>query len=274
MRSRTLRSPHNPAVKKAVKLRSRPEKYAPTLKEPRGEVLVEGPRPVETALRSGIAIKSALVTEDVLKEERHAAVVERLTRLAVPVFVVDRPQMARISGTVTPQGLIAVCAVEAKGLDALSPGRDELVVVSDGIQDPGNTGSIIRVCDAAGLGVFVSLKGSANPFTPKVIRASAGSVFSLDIVLADREDFLKWCSSHGIPVVITAPEAEKTVFDFDYPGRAALVFGNESRGVSAEIRSAAASALKVPIYGKAESLNVAATAAVAIYELVRKRRAT
>ncbi|NOZ25710.1 MAG: RNA methyltransferase [Nitrospirae bacterium] len=273
MKSRTLRSPHNPTVKKAVKLRNRPEKYAPTLKNPSGEVLIEGPRTIETAIESGAAIKLALVREDALRDDGHGAVIERLLSLAVPVYVLDRAQMDRISGTVTPQGMIAVCGVEAKPLDRISPGRDELLVVSDGIQDPGNTGTIIRICDAAGIRVFISLKGSANPFTPKVIRASAGSVFNLDIVLAERKEFLKWCRRHDMPVIVTAPDAEKTVFDFDLEGGGAVVLGSESRGVSSEVRDASFCSLKVPIYGRAESLNVAATAAITIYELVRKRSA-
>jgi len=274
MKPRTLHSLHNPVIKKAVKLRSRPEKYAPSLKNLSGEVLIEGPRPLEAAIASGVVIKSALVTEDVLKETGYSSVVEKLTGLTVPVFVIDRAQMARISGTVTPQGMVAICKVKAREIQDLHPERDELFVVSDSIQDPGNTGTIIRVCDGAGIRVFISLKGSANPFNPKVIRASAGSVFNLDVVMAERKDFLKWCTRFNIPVLITAPEAEKTVFDFDLGGSGALVFGNETRGVSSEVRSKAAWSLRIPMYGKAESLNVAAAAAITIYGLVWKRRMT
>ena len=274
MKPKTLQSQHNPAIKKVLKLRSRPEKYAPSLKSLSGEVLIEGPRPLAMAIETGAAIKSALITEDVLKEADYDAILEKLTGLTIPVFVIDKDRMAQISDTVTPQGIIAICKVKARNIHDLSPKKDELFVVSDTIQDPGNTGTIIRVCDGAGIKTFISLKGSANPFNPKVIRASAGSVFSLDIVLAEREDFLEWCREHNIPILITAPEADRTIFEFDLEGSGALVFGNETQGVSNEIRQEAACSLRIPIYGSAESLNVASTAAITIYEFVRKTRET
>ncbi|VAX34240.1 hypothetical protein MNBD_NITROSPIRAE03-160, partial [hydrothermal vent metagenome] len=168
----------------------------------------------------------------------------------------------------------AICKVKARDIHDLSPEKDELFVVSDAIQDPGNTGTIIRVCDGAGIRAFISLKGSANPFNPKVVRASAGSVFNMDIVLAEREDFLEWCGGHKIPILITAPEADRTIFEFDLESSGALVFGNETQGVSNEIRQEAACSLRIPIFGRAESLNVASTAAITIYDFVRKRRET
>ncbi len=272
MKPKTLQSLHNPTIKKVLKLRSRPEKYAPTLDSPSGEVLIEGPRPLTMAIEARVSIKAALITEDVLKEAGYDVILEKLTGLTIPVFVVDKDRMAQISDTVTPQGIIAICKVKARNIHDLYPEKDDIFVVSDAIQDPGNTGTIIRVCDGAGIRTFISLKGSANPFNPKVIRASAGSVFNLDIVLAEREDFLQWCRGHNIPILITAPEADRTIFEFDLEGSGALVFGNETRGVSREIRQEAACSLRIPIYGRAESLNVASTAAITVYELIKKRR--
>ncbi len=272
MNPKALQSRHNPTVKKVLKLRSRPEKYAPAPKSLSGEVLIEGPRPLTMAIEAGAAIKSALITEDILNEAGYDSILEKLTGLTIPVFVIDKDRMAQISDTVTPQGIIAICKVKARDIHDLHPEKDELFVVSDAIQDPGNTGTIIRVCDGAGIRAFISLKGSANPFNPKVIRASAGSVFSLDIVLAEREDFIEWCRGHNIPILITAPEADKTIFEFDLEGRGALVFGNETQGVSKDIRQEAACSLRIPIYGRAESLNVASTAAITIYEFITKKR--
>ena len=272
MKPKTLQSRNNPAIKKVLKLRSRPEKYAPAPKNLSGEVLIEGPRPLAMAIEAGAAIKSALITEDVLKETGYDSILEKLTGLTIPVFVIDKDRMAQISDTVTPQGIIAICKIDAKDIHDLSPEEDELFVVSDAIQDPGNTGTIIRVCSGAGIRYFISLRGSASPFNPKAIRASAGSVFNMDIVLAEREDFLKWCRGYNIPIMVTAPEADRTIFEFDLKGSGALVFGNETRGVSKEIRQEAADSLRIPIYGRVESLNVASTAAIAIYEFIRKRR--
>ncbi len=269
MRSRVIRSPRNPLVKRILKVKARPEKYAPSAERPSGEVLIEGPRPLSTALACGAAVEAVLVTEGFMRGGRHGGVLEGLS---VPVTVIDDRLMARISDTVTPQGIIALSRVRAAGdIDRHSPGEDELIVVSDGIQDPGNPGTIVRVCDGAGVRSFVCLKGSANPFTPKAVRASAGSVFGLKVFFAPRESFLHWCRRHGVRILITEPGAEETVFDTVVSGPVALVFGNEAAGVSREVRGSAGLSLCIPMSGRAESLNVASAAAITIYELMRKR---
>ena len=272
MRPKAIHSIHNPAIKKVIKLRARPEKYAPSKERLSGEVLIEGPRPLTMALECGTGIRTALITDEFLKESRYEGILERLTNLSVPVYVIEKHQMARISDTVTPQGIIAICRVKARDIQDLCPEGDELFVVSDGIQDPGNCGTIVRLCDGAGIKTFISLKGSANPFNPKAIRASAGSVFSLKIVFADRAGFLDWCRRHKVHILITAPEADRTIYEFDLEGSVAIVFGNETTGVSEEMRRQAACSLRIPIYGSAESLNVASSAAITIYEMVRKRK--
>ncbi len=273
MKPKALQSRHNPTVKRFLKILGRPEKYAPSLKNPSGEVVVEGPGPLETALEAGCRISSVLITGDTLEDRRCESLIERLTDLAVPVYVVEKDLMSRLSDTAAPQGIMAICTIEARGINDVSPGKGELLAVSDSLQDPGNTGTIIRVCDAAGIRIFVSLKGSVNPFNPKAVRASAGSVFNLDIVFSERGEFLRWCRSNDIPLLVTAPDAEMTIYEFDPRDGGAVVFGNERAGVSTEMKRAASCSLRVPIYGRAESLNVASSAAIILYEFRRKEAA-
>ncbi len=268
MSTKRLTSRQNRTIKHFIKVIERPEKYAPHGDMLEGEIVVEGPRPLGMALERGAKVRSVLVTEDFLKDDRHKEIVEALLQKEVSVNVVDRALMKEVSDTKTPQGIIALCRVRAYSLlDIKKPG---FIVVSDGVHDPGNMGTMLRVSDAAGVRYFIALKGSVSPYNPKAVRSSAGSLFNINTVLSKREDFIKWCEEQGIPIVITDADAKESIYEFPPTGREVFVFGNETTGVSREIRSHASKVLKIPIYGKAESLNVATSAAILIYEMVRK----
>jgi TrmH family RNA methyltransferase len=188
--------------------------------------------------------------------------------------MVDERLMKELSQTKTPQGIMALCKVKASSLNDIKDISDGFAVVSDGIQDPGNMGTLIRATDAAGIRCFITLKGSISPYNPKTIRASAGSVFNISIVLSSMESFIEWKNRHNIPLVITDTRAGKTIYEFTPTGREAFVFGNETQGVSDMIKKEASQSLRIPIYGKAESLNVAMAGSIVLYEMVRRLRLT
>ena len=151
-------------------------------------------------------------------------------------------------------------------------GTSPLLVVSDGIQDPGNLGTIIRTADAAGADGVVILPGTCDVYMQKTIRATAGSLFNIPVTHAAVDELLDWLRAHKINLAVTASGAEKSFFEADLNKPVAFVFGNEAQGVQEDLKRAADMVLSVPIYGKAESLNVAASAAVCLYEAVRQRR--
>lgn len=271
MRQVEVRSSGNPKVRRFMKILARPEKYAPRAGHPSGEVIVEGAKITLTALEAGAVMESVLVTRGFLEERRNAGLIASFSERTIPLSIVEEGLLRRISDTERSQGIIALCRVRCKGIEEVYLKGDEIIVVSDGIQDPGNMGTIVRLTDAAGSGYVVVLTGSVNPYSPKAIRSSAGSVFNIDILFAGREDFLKWCDREDVQVVFTGAGAETTVYGFNALGRMAVVFGNEGSGVSDKIRDAADTAISIPIPGKAESLNVASAAAVVLYEIVRRR---
>lgn len=271
MKQKSPQSSHSPAIKRVQKILQRPEKYGPVRGRLSGEVLVEGPRPLSLLIDRGARIRSVLVTEDFLGDDRYDALLKALLGNAVPSYVIEEAVMKRISDTETAQGIISICRVKADEIAGISPEKNELIAVSDGIQDPGNVGAIIRNCSGAGIGSFVSLKGSASPFNPKAIRASAGCISDVRIILAERGEFLEWCRKEGVAVVISESSAGRTVYEAGLEGSAAIVFGSEAAGVSEEVKKVSAYGIKVPIYGSVESLNVASAAAVILYELARKR---
>jgi TrmH family RNA methyltransferase len=259
-------------VKKLMNMIKRPEKYVPVSRRLTGEVIVEGQKSISMVMNSNVTkVESIMMTEEALRGEHSVNILGKLKKSEIPVYLVDQSIMKMLSDTKTPQGIVSVCTVNAHGIERIKLSAFEMIVVSDGIQDPGNMGTLVRVCDAAGLRYFLVMRGSVNPFHPKAIRSSAGSVFNIKIVFADSEDFLKWCHRQKISIVTTSVNAEMTIYEYIPDGRVALVFGNESSGVNEKILRTADCDIRIPIYGRAESLNVASAAAITVYEMVNKR---
>lgn len=213
---------------------------------------------VEEAVRSGCEVKAVIAAEPARA---------RLPDLAsTPVVMVDERLFETVSATETAQGVLALVRPPAWELDRMFAGR-ALVAVLDGIQDPGNAGAIVRAAEAFGATGVVFLKGSVNPYNPKAVRASAGSVFRVPLVAGAEAGALG-----GRPVEIYAAQAgaglDPAAADLRRP--CALVIGSEARGVSAAFGSACA--LRIPVSG-VESLNAAVAAGILLYEARRQRMA-
>jgi len=190
---------------------------------------------------------------------------------SVEMFEVSDHILNKLADTKTPQGIIAIASYDIKKLEEIKFKSTPLIVAVDGVQEPGNLGTIIRTSDAAGADAVVILKETCDVFMQKTIRATAGSIFNVPIIYTGTDKFIQWLKSNGIMLVATALDSDKSIFDSDLKKPIAFVFGNEARGVSNEIKRKADLILKIPIYGKAESLNVSASAAVCLYEAVRQR---
>jgi TrmH family RNA methyltransferase len=262
-----ITSAANPRIREAVRLRER--------KRAKGENLfvIEGRRIVEAAIEAGVEIREVYFTEHFGSRREGRAVLNALTRKDANIFETTEQLLNKITDTETPQGIAAVVSYETSSLDGLPPRENLLYAVSDGIQEPGNLGTIIRTSDAAGVAAVILLEGTCDVFIPKVIRATAGSIFHVPIARAKAETFLKWLRNTNMKLAATSADADTSVFDAELEGPVAFAFGNEARGVSESIRKSANILLKVPIYGNAESLNVATSAALCLYEAVRQRRA-
>jgi TrmH family RNA methyltransferase len=260
MKTRKIESLRNPIVKDALAIRD---------KRPRPgyeAFLVEGPNLVEAAMARA-SLGRVFFTARF--GQRGAGLLERLERQGAELTEVAEHVMKKLSETETPQGVAAVASLRPAALEAVDV--KGLLVVSDGIQDPGNIGAVIRTADAAGAGAVVLLPGTCDPFMPKALRASAGSVFNVPLVYAEREGLERALHSRGLRVVATTLEARLSLFEADLRPPVAFIFGNETAGVSLEMKGASDLEVKVPIRGGAESLNVAASAAVCLYEALRQK---
>ncbi len=265
-----IASPHNQLVKTVASLRQK--KYRDEL----GLFTVEGVRLAEEIVAAGWPLESCIFTAAAEADPRAAKLLGVLMPKECRLVQVSDQIYAKISDTQEPQGVMLVAPQRPVSFaDILSRSAKPLIAVLDGIQDPGNAGTIIRTADAAGCNGVVMLKGCVDLYAGKTVRATMGSLFHLPVVAGmTSDDFLRHLASTAIPL-IAADLAGATVYSAArLSGPAAIVFGNEGAGVGAELLAAAAERVVVPIYGKAESLNVATAAAVILYEAARQRLST
>jgi TrmH family RNA methyltransferase len=192
----------------------------------------------------------------------------------IRVSEVTERAAAGLSETVTPQGILAVCDLVDRPLDAALAGTPRLVAVLCGIADPGNAGTVLRVADAAGADAVLLAGDTVDPHNGKCVRASAGSVFHLPVARTrDTTDALHACRNAGLRLIAADGHAEDdldTATDLAQP--TAWVFGSEAHGLPSDVRAATDRALRVPIHGAAESLNLATAAAVCLYSSARAQR--
>jgi TrmH family RNA methyltransferase len=259
LRPKKLQSPQNPLIKEAINIKEKRSRY-------RHEAfLIEGQHLIESALDTGAELKQVFFTEGF----KDKALLRRLAEKGVNMIEVTDRILLKLSDTETPQGILAIASYKPLELDDIE--IKGIAVVCDGIQDPGNLGTIIRTADATGSDAVILLPGTCDAFMPKALRASAGSIFNIPVIYEKREKISGHLRKKGVKICAMTPDAKESVFDVDLSPPIAFVFGNESRGISPELKKASDIRLKIPITGRAESLNVASSAAVCLYEALRQR---
>lgn len=264
-----ITSRHNPKLKYLKTFHHRKHR------DREGKYLIEGVRVVEEALGARVTLETVLVTPESLADPRTAVLAERAAGQGIAVWEVDGAALQDLALTETPQGVVALAHKEAPDLQAVlgaDGGGARLIVVVDGIQDPGNLGTIVRTADACAARGMVLLKGTVDLYHPKVVRATAGSLFHLDIVdQVGAPDLIAGLKRHGYKLFAGDPRGDLSLFDCDFSGPTALAVGHETRGTCAAIRKAVDNMVYIPMPGRAESLNVGVAAALLMYEAVRRQ---
>ncbi len=178
----------------------------------------------------------------------------------------------KITDTITSQGVVAVVAKEVENWETVV-GKDSPVVVLDQLQDPGNIGTIIRTAEAAGYGSIMAIKGTGDVFSPKVVRAAAGSILRMPVIHAeDTEIAVNMLRKAGKIITVTSLDADMYFYQADLTKKTALVIGNEGHGVSSSMREQAQLKIKIPMEGQVESLNAAMAAGILMYQNVIGKR--
>jgi TrmH family RNA methyltransferase len=255
-------TPRTPRVVAARRLQRRRDR------EQTGRFLAEGPQAVREALAAGVVVE-LFGTADAL--DRQAA----LAAQAPVVSPVTEDALAALAETVQPQGLVAVCERVDVPLAAALAKRPRLVAVAAEIRDPGNAGTILRTADAAGASAVVFAGDAVDPYNGKCVRASAGSLFHVDVVRAPL-DVTAELRRSGLQVLATtgygSDDLDSLLDDGVLAAPTAWLFGSEAHGLPQGLLDAADRRVRVPIYGGAESLNLAAAAAVCLYASARAQR--
>jgi len=226
--------------------------------------LVEGANLVEAASRRGL-VREIFVTE--AAGQRYAAL---LSGHAATVHPVTERAAKALSDTVTPAGLVAVCELPSTGLDEVLAGAPRLVAVGVEIGEPGNAGTLIRIADAMGAAAVIFAGRGVDPYNGKCLRASAGSVFSVPVVVApDAEAAVTALQAAGLQILATTVDGEVSLDAAELASPTAWLFGAEAHGLSAELAGQADTRITIPMVGEAQSLNVAAAAAICLYQSSR-----
>jgi TrmH family RNA methyltransferase len=272
-----LSNPRSERVRSAARLAGR------SARSRAGAFLVEGPQAVREAVaghRPGGrgAVRELFVTPE--GEARHPDVVGRAAASGVPVRRCTPEVLAALADTRTPQGLVAACdlvAVDAAGLADVLARRPRLVAVLAHVRDPGNAGTVIRAADAAGADAVVLTDASVDVHNPKCVRSTAGSLFHLDVVTGVPLDAaVAGLRAAGLRVLAADGAGRTDLDDLEDAGAlggpVAWVLGNEAWGLGEEDRALADDVVRVPIHGRAESLNLAMAATVCLYATARAQR--
>lgn len=229
--------------------------------------LAEGVRIVEEAVAAGVPIHGVLLDADAASDTRRDALVAQLAAANVTIERVPARDFAGLAATDTPQGIVAVVEPPIAELAALDPARGPLLVL-DAVQDPGNVGALLRAAWGLGAGGAILLKGTADPFNAKVVRAAMGATFRLPLVMCDAPELIPWLSTNDVPLWAAAMDGTP-VANARLPRRLALAVGNEGAGVSEAIASAARGRVAIPLATGVESLNVAVAAGILLHEVGR-----
>jgi len=264
-----ITSPQNPKIKAARALRLR--KY----RQRERRYLIEGVRIVEEALEQGAPLEALFYAPELLVSPKGRALVERCTHLEC--WAVSPQAMAALSQRDESQGLAAVVRIVERETEEISLTEGLFVLVAYQLRDPGNLGAIIRTADAVGAtGVFI-VEPTVDLYDPQTVRATMGSLYALPIVRLREEAALpRWCAqvrAQGLPLQVIGSSAhgERLHYDLDYRGPLALLLGPEREGLSEAARALCDVIVRLPMVGRATSLNVAAAAAALAYEVVRQR---
>lgn len=251
-------SKDNRLVKQALKLKQK--KY----REEEGKFIIEGIRFVEEGIKEG-AVEYVLYSTK-LQETRGS---ERILKSSADIYEVTSDVINELSDTENPQGVVAVVKKRNWSPEDI---KNDFVLIADGIQDPGNMGTIIRTCDAAGVGGIVIIKGTVDIYNPKTLRSTMGSIFHIPILLYnDFESLADELKGKGYNIYAASLDTENFLYDCDFKAKTAFVIGNEANGIPKEHMDLCTHKIKIPILGSAESLNAAVAGAVVIYEAVRQR---
>jgi len=257
-----ITSKDNEIIKNIRKLKEK--KY----RDQQNEYIVESVKMIKEAILEEAKVKLIVVCE----ENVNSGAIDKKLLYEIAKYeciYVSKKVFDLISDVQTPQGMLAV--IEKENSEDKIDYTEDVIVVLDGIQDPGNLGTILRTIDSVGLKQVIVSKETADSYNPKVVRSTMGAIFRVKVIESNNIlETLKNMKKHKYKIMATSLETSHSIYDVDY-NKKVIVIGNEANGVSKEILDYADEKIKIPMLGKTESLNASVATGVILYEYVRKK---
>ena len=260
-----ITSTQNPRVKAAIRLRDARHRRK------QGRILIDGLREIERAQAAGVEMVEVFYCPERCPVDRVDTVEALLGRVDVELFELAPGVFEKLAFGQRAEGIVAVAATPCRRLDAVSLGPNPLVAVIEGIEKPGNVGAVLRSADAAGVDLIIVADGRTDLYNPNAIRASLGTIFTMPVCEATTAETLDWLRDQQLAIFAAIVDGATSYTDVNYHGGAAIVLGSEADGLSDAWRADDIRAVRLPMLGAADSLNISATAAVLFYEALRQR---
>jgi RNA methyltransferase, TrmH family len=277
-----ITSPSNPRVKDTVRLRDRRHR------EKQGRILIDGVRELQRALGAGLRVEMAFVCESLCQGDQAQALLAMLSSSGCEILLVSESVFEKLAFGERAEGVVGVAETPRITLESLLSGRGgsatatpttatltgmaPLVAVLEGVEKPGNVGAVLRSADAAGVSAVIVADPRTDLYNPNAIRASLGTIFTIPVCEATSEAALAWLRDRKYAIFAARVDGAVPYATADFRGPTAIVLGSEAAGLSSVWAGDAVRAVRLPMLGVADSLNVSVSAAVLFYEALRQRR--
>lgn len=244
-------------------------------RDSKGRFLIEGLRLCLEALSSDWEVELVLFSSEFVESAAGEKLVEEFSRRGIDLFRIKKKEIEKLADTETPQGIMAVVKNKKFTLNKDFLKKASLLLSLDNIRDPGNLGTMVRTADATGADGVLLSNGCVELNNPKVVRSTMGSIFHLPVIEGlELEQVLPEIKSSGFKIFVSEVHEGKDYTEVNYPEKTCLIIGNEASGISKQILNLADERVRIPILGKAESLNASVAAGILLYEIVRNKKGT
>ena len=227
---------------------------------------VEGIWAAGLLLKYDIIVHALILDVDAITTPDAFQIMESLAKIAEEIHLVSHSTYSKISEVGTSAGIFALAKFPIKKLDMINAASSEVIVVLDGLEIPGNIGTIIRSCDGTNTDAIFICNRKTRITHPKILRSSQGSCFKVPIVEEESATIIKWLRDNNYRIILTDTDAEHFYYDTNYHGKIAIIMGSERYGISKEWYDIPTEAVKIPMYGDCDSLNVGIAATLMLYE--------
>lgn len=260
-----ITSAQNPRIKNVVRLRTRKARDAART------MIIEGELELERAIAAGVTLSELYYCSDDTQGEHADWLVQTCIDMGVSLYKCDRKAFSKIAYGNHETGVLALAAYFETPVSSLSLADDALVIVLEAVEKPGNLGAVLRSADGAGADAVILCDPSTDLFNPNTIRASRGALFTVPVVTGTSEEVISFLKRSNINIYATMPDARTPYTSVNLTSGVALAMGTEHDGLTRIWEDAADSCITIPMRGKADSLNVAVTATIMMYEALRQR---